>query len=192
MKRVLWLATLLAGLAMGVVALADAKTDAKDKAASTMTKAGDAMKAPEAMKTEAEKAPAAMMTEPMMKKMSELMWKDAEGYPSGVKVAEVFTGPSGVGTAYMKIPAGTKVAAHTHPAVHWGCFLSGTGTFGFGTDPTKGMEYAPGSFLHVPMKAPHWLMAKTETVICANAVGAPGIDYVNTSEDPRKGSHSSH
>ena len=38
----------------------------------------------------------------------------------------------------------------------------------------------------IPPKAVHWLTAKTETIVYANALGPEGIDYSNPNEDPRK------
>jgi quercetin dioxygenase-like cupin family protein len=119
-------------------------------------------------------------------KLSDLTWVDAEGYVPGVKVSGVCA-EGGVSSVYIKVPAGTKVAAHTHPGNHWGTVVQGTGVFGLGTDPSKGMEFAPGSFLHIPAKAPHWLNAKTDVIAFISNSGPDGIDYMNPTDDPRKG-----
>jgi quercetin dioxygenase-like cupin family protein len=172
MKRVL---CVLSALALVLVASAMAGDTGKTttKPAGTLEKGAAAM-------TDAAATTAQIM------KPADLQWQDLVGYPAGVKVAQVMKGPQGVGVAYLKIPAGTKVAAHTHPATHWGTIVSGTGTVGVGTDPAKGMEYGPGTSVFFPSKAAHWLTAKTETLLYANMVGPDGTDYMNPNDDPRK------
>jgi quercetin dioxygenase-like cupin family protein len=181
MKRVLCVLSVLA-FVLGASAMAG-ETSKTTKPAGTVEKSAAAMS--EAAKTEAKTMTTAVTTGQVMK-MADLKWQDAAGYIAGVKVAQVMKGPQEIGVAYLKIPAGTKVAAHSHPATHWGTVVSGTGTLGLGTDATKGVEYGPGSSVYFPTKAVHWLTAKTETVIYANMLGPEGIDYVNANEDPRK------
>ena len=177
MKRVLFVLSTLALVLVGAAMAGDTgKTTTKP--AGTLEKGTAAMSDAKAM--------TAMATTGQIMKLADLKWQDLVGYPAGVKVAQVMTGPNDVGVAYMKVPAGTKVAAHTHPATHWGTVVSGTGTVGIGTDPAKGTEYGPGTSVFFPSKTPHWLNAKTETVIYANMVGPEGIDYQNPNEDPRK------
>jgi quercetin dioxygenase-like cupin family protein len=171
MKRILISILTLAVLSMGVVALAKDEPPKASTAAAPAAKVSDMSKAAH---------------DGHVMKMSELTWTDAEGYATGVKVAAVCA-EGGATSAYVKFPAGTKVAAHTHPANHWGSVIMGTGTFGFGTDPTKGMDFGPGSYLHVPAKTQHWLTAKTEVLVFVASHGPEGIDYVNPSDDPRKG-----
>jgi quercetin dioxygenase-like cupin family protein len=181
MKRVLCALSVLA-FVLGASAIAG-ETSKTTKPAGTAEKSAAAMS--EAAKTEA----MAMMTAattPQIMKAADLKWQDAPEYPAGVKIAAVMKGPQEIGMAYIKIPAGTKVAAHTHPSTQWGTVVSGTGTFGIGTDATKGSEYGPGSFIYLPAKAVHWLTSKTETVVYANALGPEGTDYVNPNDDPRK------
>lgn len=181
MKRVLSVLSVLA-LVLGASAIAG-ETTKTTKPAGTIEKSAAAMS--EAAKTEAKSMTAAATTAQIMK-LADLTWQDLVGYPAGVKVAQVMKGPQDVGVAYLKIPAGTKIAAHTHPATHWGTVVSGTGTVGIGTDPAKGTEYGPGTSVFFPSKSPHWLNAKTETVIYANMVGPEGTDYQNPNDDPRK------
>jgi quercetin dioxygenase-like cupin family protein len=119
-------------------------------------------------------------------KMSELAWTDLEGYPTGCKVAGVCA-DGGAKSAFIKFPAGVKIASHTHPSNHWGSVVSGTGTVGWGTDVATGTDVGPGDSFHIPMNSVHWLTVKTDMVIYATQNGADGINYVNASDDPRKG-----
>jgi quercetin dioxygenase-like cupin family protein len=169
MKRILFSSLTLALLVTGVVALAG-------KDAPKATGAGAPMGKSEAAKPH---------TGELMQ-LSDLTWMDAEGYPAGVKMSGVCA-EGGVSSAYIKFPAGVKILAHTHPGSHWGTIVQGTGVFGFGTDPTKGIEFGPGSFVHVPAKTQHWLTAKTDVIVFASNSGPDGIDYVTATDDPRKG-----
>ncbi len=182
MKRVLIAGLTLTCLGLAIAALAGNET----KPATTPgTMTGPA----KTMMT----TPAGTMMGGHITKMAELTWKDAAGYPVGCKMAEVHSDAKAmIMSAYMMFPAGTKVAAHTHPATHWGTVVSGTCTFGLGTDPTKGTDMGPGDFVSIPAGTPHWLVAKTDCTVFATAMGAPGMTYINPTDDPRKGQAESH
>jgi quercetin dioxygenase-like cupin family protein len=173
MKRALMLSALLA-LALPLAALADTTTKAAGTAAGTTAKA-----------TETAKAAVGNAMTAHAQKLNEATWEDAVGYPAGVKVAKIHQDAT-VGCGYLKFPAGTKIAAHTHPSAHYATVLSGSCTFGYGTD-TKGSMMGPGDFVYVPAGTPHWLTATTETIVFGAITGPDGITYVNPSDDPRKG-----
>jgi quercetin dioxygenase-like cupin family protein len=173
MKRALMACAVLATLALPLTALADTTTKAAGTAAGTTAKAE--------MTT---KAAAAEMTG-HVQKLAGATWIDAPGYPAGVKMAGLHKDDT-IACAYLKFPAGTKVAAHTHPAAHYATVISGTGTFGFGTD-TKGSPMAAGDFVYVPAGAPHWITATTEVIVFGSMIGPEGTTYVNPADDPSKG-----
>ena len=107
MKRALMACALLATLALSITALADNATKATGTAAgTTAAKAETAGKA----------AAADMMGH--MQKLAGATWIDAPGYPAGCKVAALHKDAT-IACAYLKFPAGTKMAAHTHPAAHY-------------------------------------------------------------------------
>jgi quercetin dioxygenase-like cupin family protein len=177
MKRALIMSVLLA-LALPLAAMADnPKTTAP--AAGTTAKAA-----------ETAKAAVGTMTTAHAQKLAEAKWEDAVGYPTGVKVAKIHKDAT-LGCAYLKFPAGTKVAAHTHPSMHYATVISGSCMFGSGTD-TKGSAMGPGDFVSVPAGAPHWLTATTETIVFGAVAGQDGITYVNPNDDPSKGQAAAH
>lgn len=172
MKRVFSVALSLGLLVLGISAIADNKVGEKATAAGTAA-TGKAMSI-------------VQPHESHIVKMSQLEWKDMDGYPAGCKMAGVCT-EGGITAGYGKFPAGTKVAAHTHPSIHWGTVISGTGTMGFGTDPTKGIEISAGDYIHIPANAVHWFNTKSDAVLYISMLGPIGIQYANASDDPRKG-----
>lgn len=182
MKRVL-----IAGLTLVCLGLAIAVL-AGDETKPATTPGGMTGAAKTTMTT-----PAGTMMSGHITKMATLTWTDATGYPAGCKMAEVHSDAKAmIASAYMKFPSGMKVAAHTHPAAHWGTVVTGTMTFGLGTDPTKGTAMGAGDFLYIPAGAPHWLVAKTDCTLSTTAMGEAGMTYINPTDDPRKGQAESH
>jgi len=175
MKRALMACAVLAILALPFTALADNATKAAGTAATTTAKA-------EMTKSAADMAG-------HLQKLAGATWVDAPGYPAGCKMAALHKDAT-IACAYLKFPAGAKIAAHTHPAAHYATVISGTGTFGFGTDPTKGTPMNPGDFVYVPAGAPHWVTATTEVIVFGSMIGPEGTTYVNPADDPAKGSAS--
>ncbi len=88
----------------------------------------------------------------------------------------------------MKLPAGFKVAPHTHPNDENVTVISGTFHIGIGdtVDESKGQAVKPGGFLQVPKGVQHFAWASQDTVIQLHGVGPGGLAYVNAADDPRK------
>lgn len=170
MKHVLTLGVVVIGIALSAASFADnTKTQAAGTGAATA-------------KTEVAKAVA---MPGQMQKLADAKWIDAPGYPAGVKLAPLHK-EGNVGYAYLKFPAGTKVALHTHPSWHIATVVSGNGTFGMGAD-AKGMAVSTGDVVMVPANTPHWLHATSDVIVFGSMVGDDAIVYVNASDDPRKG-----
>jgi quercetin dioxygenase-like cupin family protein len=87
-----------------------------------------------------------------------------------------------------KLPAGFKVAPHTHPNDENVTVISGLFHIGIGTkfDESKGQAVKPGGFVRVPKGVQHFAWASQDTVIQLHGVGPGGIAYVNAADDPRK------
>jgi quercetin dioxygenase-like cupin family protein len=168
MKRALMACAVLATLALPLTALSDTTTKAAGTAASTTAKAEMTTKA----------APAEMMGH--LQQLAGATWIDAPGYPAGCKVAALHKDAT-IACAYLKFPAGTKMALHTHPAAHYATVISGTGT------DTKGSPMAAGDFVYVPAGAPHWVTATTDVIVFGSMIGPEGTTYVNPADDPSKG-----
>ena len=123
---------------------------------------------------------------------ADLKWGPAPpGLPPGAQVAVIAGDPSKAGSAFVmraKFPDGYKVPPHWHPTdenvtVFSGSFLAGMGeTMNEATMKALG----PGGFVRLAKKAPHYAMAKGETVIQIHATGPFEITYINPNDDPRK------
>ena len=81
----------------------------------------------------------------------------------------------------VKIPAGKRVLAHTHPQDEPVTVIEGTWYLGGGTkfDSTKLKGYPAGTFILIPAGVPHFVAAKDGTVIVqVNGNGKFQTDYV--------------
>lgn len=121
----------------------------------------------------------------------DLKWEDAGApLPAGVKSArlEGDSKKEGPYTLRLKIPAGTKVAPHTHGAAEHVTVISGTFHLGQGEkfDEAKGKALAAGSFFVVPAKAPHYGWTTADTVIQLHGIGPQSMTYCNPEDHPKK------
>jgi quercetin dioxygenase-like cupin family protein len=90
--------------------------------------------------------------------------------PAGVQIAVLYGDPSkpGLYVVRLRLPAGAKVAAHTHPEeARTLTVLSGTLYFGFGGqfDESKLTPYPAGTFFSEVPNVPHFVAAKDGDVI---------------------------
>jgi uncharacterized RmlC-like cupin family protein len=87
----------------------------------------------------------------------------------GTHRAQLF-GDSSHGGAWIdrvKIPAGARALAHTHPQDELVTVIEGTWYLGKGTqfDSAKLTGYPAGSFIIIPAGIPHFVAAKKGTVV---------------------------
>jgi quercetin dioxygenase-like cupin family protein len=120
----------------------------------------------------------------------DLKWDESPALPKGVKVA-VLEGPMNEAKPFIariKLPANTKIAPHTHPAIEHVTVISGGFAMGMGEKfEEKGMHtLKPGDVMIMQPKTPHYGMAKGETVVQVHGVGPWAVNYVNEADDPRK------
>jgi hypothetical protein len=110
--------------------------------------------------------------------------------PKGIQAAVLEGNPSASGpfTMRLKIPANSKIAPHSHPAIEHVTVLSGALNIGMGDrfDETKGKQLATGTFAVMPAKANHFAWTTQETVLQLHGTGPWGITYVNSADDPSK------
>ena len=110
-------------------------------------------------------------------------WFTPPYYKDGRQRAQLF-GDSSQGGAWVdrvKIPAGGRVRAHSHPNDELVTVIEGTWYLGEGTkfDSTKLKGYPAGSFIVIPAGVPHFVAAKDGTVIVqVNGNGEFHTDYV--------------
>ncbi len=121
----------------------------------------------------------------------ELKWIDApETLPKGCQIAILEGDPSKAGpfTARFRIPAGTRLAPHSHPSQERATILSGLLKIGLGAqfDESKMTEIGPGGFLLMPAGERHYALFEKETELQLTGTGPWELVYVNPDEDPRK------
>ena len=110
-------------------------------------------------------------------------WFTPSYYKDGRQRARLL-GDSSQGGAWVdrvKIPAGARVLAHTHPHDEEVTVIEGTWYLGEGErfDPARLKGYPAGSFIVIPAGVPHFVAAKDGAVIVQlSAVGRFGTDYL--------------
>ncbi len=113
----------------------------------------------------------------------EVRWFTPSYYTDGRERAQLL-GDSSQGGAWIdrvKIPAGKRVLAHTHPQDELVTVIEGTWYLGEGTkfNSTKLKGYPAGSFIAIPAGVPHFVAAMDGTVIVQlNGNGKFQTDYV--------------
>src|SRR6267142_4130435 len=99
----------------------------------------------------------------------QVRWFTPSYYKDGRQRAQLL-GDSSQGGAWIdrvKIPAGKRVLAHTHPQDELVTVIEGTWYLGEGTkfDSTKLKGYPADSFIVIPAGIPHFVAAKEGTVV---------------------------
>ena len=119
-----------------------------------------------------------------------LKWTAPAAYAKGAQFAVLKGDPTkeGVYVVRLKVPAGFKIAAHTHPNDENVTVLSGTFNIGTGSklDETKGTSIKAGGYSFVAKGMQHYAWFPEDTVIQLHGIGPQGITYVNPADDPRK------
>lgn len=121
---------------------------------------------------------------------SHLKWTAPAAYAKGAQFAIVHGDPTkdGMYVVRLKVPAGFRIAAHTHPNDENVTVLSGTFHIGTGDvlDEKKGQAIKPGGYAYVAKGMRHYAWFSEDTVIQLHGMGPQGIAYVNPADDPRK------
>ena len=119
-----------------------------------------------------------------------LKWSAPAVYAPGAQVAVVRGDPSkeGMYVVRLKVPAGFKIQAHTHPNDENVTVLSGSFNVGTGDklDESKGTAIKAGGFSFVPKGMAHYAWFTEDTVLQLHGLGPQGVTYVNPADDPRK------
>jgi quercetin dioxygenase-like cupin family protein len=119
-----------------------------------------------------------------------LKWTAPAAYAKGAQFAVLKGDPTkeGVYVVRLKVPAGFKIPAHTHPNDENVTVLFGTFNIGTGSklDETKGTSIKAGGYSFVAKGMQHYAWFPEETVIQLHGIGPQGITYVNPEDDPRK------
>jgi quercetin dioxygenase-like cupin family protein len=113
----------------------------------------------------------------------QVRWFTPPYYKDGRQRAQLF-GDSSQGGAWIervKIPAGGRVPAHTHPQDELVTVIEGSWYLGEGErfDLAKLKGYAAGSFIVIPAGAPHFVAAKDgDVIVQLSGTGKFGTDYL--------------
>ena len=120
----------------------------------------------------------------------DLKWSAAAAYAKGAQLAVIKGDPTkeGMYVVRLKVPAGFKIGAHTHPNDENVTVLSGSFNIGTGDklDETKGTLIKPGGYSFVMKGMTHFAWFTEETVLQLHGMEPQGITYVNPADDPRK------
>ena len=106
-------------------------------------------------------------------------WSDAPpSMPKGTKIAVLEGSPQqpGMFTIRLKVPAGAKIAAHTHPRPERVTVLSGKVTVHI---EGKSTAFEAGGFYVNPPDVPHSLEFREETVLQLTCEGPWVLTYVD-------------
>lgn len=119
-----------------------------------------------------------------------LKWTAPAAYAKGAQFAVLKGDPTKEGfyVVRLKVPAGFKIAPHTHPNDENVTVLSGTFNIGMGAkmDETKGISIKAGGYSFVAKGMQHYAWFPEDTVIQLHGMGPQGITYINPADDPRK------
>jgi uncharacterized RmlC-like cupin family protein len=113
----------------------------------------------------------------------QVRWFTPPYYKDGRQRAQMY-GDSSQGGAWIdrvKIPAGGRVLAHTHPHDELLTVIEGIWYLGEGErfDPAKLKGYPAGSFIVIPAGVPHFVAAEEGGVIVQlSGTGKFGTDYL--------------
>lgn len=119
-----------------------------------------------------------------------IKWSAPAAYATGAQFAVITGDPTKEG-AYivrLKVPAGFKIAAHTHPNDENVTVLSGSFNIGTGDkfDEKKGELVKAGGYSYVAKGMTHYAWFTEDTVLQLHGMGPQGTTYVNPADDPRK------
>jgi uncharacterized RmlC-like cupin family protein len=98
----------------------------------------------------------------------------------------------GLYTILLKVPAHTRIAAHSHPDERVATVVEGTWYVGYGAkfDENALKPLPPGSFLTQPAGVPHFSRSgDTPVVVQITGVGPTGTDYVDPARQRFDGIH---
>jgi quercetin dioxygenase-like cupin family protein len=120
-----------------------------------------------------------------------LKWGPAPAsLPKGAEAAVLSGNPTQPGsvTIRLRMPAGYKVPAHSHPTAEEVTVISGTFHVGMGDklDEQKAETLGAGGFVSLPANMNHFAFATADAVVQINTQGPLAIRYVNPADDPSR------
>jgi quercetin dioxygenase-like cupin family protein len=109
----------------------------------------------------------------------------------GIQTTVLSGDPTAAGpyTIALRVPAHTKIAAHTHRDDRVAVVISGVWFFGYGSsaDETEVKALEPGSFYTEPADAPHFAITRDEpATVYITGFGPTDTHYIDAAADPRR------
>jgi uncharacterized RmlC-like cupin family protein len=109
---------------------------------------------------------------------------------SGIQNTVLSGDPTAAGpyTIALRVPAHTKIAAHTHKDDRAAVVISRVWFFGYGAsaDEAEVKALEPGSFYTEPAGAPHFAMTRDEpATVYITGFGPTDTHYIDAAADPR-------
>jgi quercetin dioxygenase-like cupin family protein len=122
---------------------------------------------------------------------SQIKWRPFPALGPGIQVAILTGDPFKTGSLFvfrLEMPDGARVPPHWHPVDEHVTVISGTFLLGAGErfDTSALRELPAGSYAFMPKHARHFALAKGNTIIQLNGVGAFKVIYVNPADDPSR------
>jgi hypothetical protein len=114
---------------------------------------------------------------------------DPPGLPAGAEFAVLEGDPfGGPFTLRLRLPAGYRIPAHTHPLIENVTVISGAVYVGNGDalDTSRGVRVAAGGFVALPEGSSHYAWTEEPTVIQIHSARPFAIEYVDPGQDPRR------
>ncbi len=117
-------------------------------------------------------------------------WMKASNVNAEFAVLNGNPGPGGAGkpfTMLLKVPAGVKLPAHYHPLDENNTILAGTFLMGMGAkwNDAALMELPVGGSMFLDGGAPHFALAKTESIILINGIAPFMTIMIDPKDDLR-------
>jgi quercetin dioxygenase-like cupin family protein len=121
----------------------------------------------------------------------DIEWKPFAAFPPSVRLAVIVGQPSEAGPYVLRVrvPHGVKLMPHKHPEDRIYTVISGVFYIGLGDefDAGKLQAYSPGTVIILPGNTSHFHWAKSgEYITQVSAIGPLGLEYINSTDDPRK------
>lgn len=109
---------------------------------------------------------------------------------AGIRTTILYGDPAVAGpyTIALRVPANTRIAAHTHRDARSAVVISGTWYFGYGSKAGDGAvkPLVSGSFYTEPAGTPHFALTRNEpAMVYISGFGPTDTQYVEAVADPR-------
>ncbi len=109
---------------------------------------------------------------------------------AGIRTTILYGDPAVAGpyTIALRVPANTRIAAHTHRDERSAVVISGTWYFGYGAKAGDAAvePLVSGSFYTEPAGAPHFALTRKEpAMVYISGFGPTDTQYVEAAADPR-------